>query len=71
MPLNTVLVGLAMTEVLAFVTGVRHVIPFSRYDSLDNRLVPQRVELEEECPVCRPAFGMADRQGVERYALEH
>lgn len=71
MPLNTVLVGLAMIEVLAFATGVRHVIPFSRYDALDNRLVPQRVLWEEECPVCRPAFGMGDRQGVERYALEH
>jgi molybdopterin/thiamine biosynthesis adenylyltransferase len=70
MPLNTVLVGLAMTELLAFATGVRPVIPFCRYDALEDRLVPQHVLWEEECSVCRPAFGMGDRQRVERYALE-
>lgn len=70
MPLNTVLVGMAMIELLAFATGVRPVRLFSRYDALGNRIVPQHVVWEEKCPVCRPAYGMGDRQGIERYALD-
>lgn len=69
MPLNTVLVGAAMIELLAFATGVRSVIPFQRYDAMASRLVRQRVEPDEDCPVCRPAFGMGDRHRIERYAI--
>ena len=69
MPLNTVLVGLAMTEVLAYVTGVRAVVPFFRYDLLANRIVVQNVERSEGCAVCAPASGMGDAQGIDRYAM--
>lgn len=69
MPLNTVLAGLAMMELLAFATGVRPVARFSQYDGVANRLVPQRVEREDNCPVCRPASGMGDRQAVRRFAV--
>lgn len=68
MPLNTVLAGLAMMEVLAFAAGVRAVVPFFRYDGVANQLIPQNAERSVECPVCGPAAGMGDRQGVERYA---
>jgi molybdopterin/thiamine biosynthesis adenylyltransferase len=69
MPLNTVLVGAAMVELLAFVTGVRPVIPFQRYDAIESRLIRQGVEPNEDCPVCRPAFAMGDRQAIDRYAI--
>lgn len=70
MPLNTVLVGAAMIELLAFATGFRPVEPFQRYDALESRLIRQRVDPNEECPVCRPAFAMGDRQQIERYAIK-
>jgi molybdopterin-synthase adenylyltransferase len=69
MPLNTVVVGLAMIELLAFATGLRRVTPFLRYDALAARTVRQHVELEAQCPVCQPAFGMGDRHRIERFAL--
>lgn len=69
MPLNTVLVGAAMIELLAYATGVRHVVRFQRYDALQSRLIRQGVESNEDCPVCRPAFAMGDRHGIERYAI--
>jgi molybdopterin-synthase adenylyltransferase len=69
MPLNGAVASLAMMELLAFATGVRPVIPFSRYDAMHGRLIPQSVELNQECVVCRPANGMGDRHRVERYAL--
>lgn len=69
MPLNTVCVGLAMVELLAFVTGVRPVQPFARYDANSDRIVIGRVERNPGCPVCIPAHGMGDRQGIERYAV--
>jgi hypothetical protein len=68
MPLNGAVASLAMMELLAFATGVRAVIPFSRYDAMQGRLIPQSVELNQECVVCRPANGMGDRHRVERYA---
>jgi molybdopterin-synthase adenylyltransferase len=70
MPLNTVLVGLAMTEVLAYVTGIRGVVPFSRYDLLSNRVICQNVEVDDECVVCGSARGMGDRQEIERFAID-
>jgi hypothetical protein len=69
MPLNTVLVGMAMIELLAFTTGFRPVVPFSRYDAVGQRVVVQTVETNRDCAVCQPALGMGDRQGVDRYAL--
>lgn len=69
MPLNTVLAGMALIEVLAFATGIRPVRPFARYDALTDQIVTQRVSVNQECPVCRPAHGMGDRQSVGRYAL--
>ena len=69
MPLNTVLAGLALIETLAFATSIRPVRPFARYDALTNQIVTQHVAVNEECPVCKPAYGMADRQSVDRYAL--
>jgi molybdopterin/thiamine biosynthesis adenylyltransferase len=69
MPLNTVLAGIALIEVLAFATGIRRVRPFTRYDALTNQIVTQHVAVNLECPVCRPAYGMGDRQSVDRYAL--
>jgi molybdopterin/thiamine biosynthesis adenylyltransferase len=70
MPLNTVLVGLAMNEVLAFATGVRRVQAFSRFDAIANQLVQLRVDRDADCPVCAPAAGMGDRQLINRYVLE-
>jgi molybdopterin-synthase adenylyltransferase len=70
MPLNGVVASLGMTELLAFVTGLRPVIPFTRYDAMDGRLVRQSVEASPDCIVCRPAYGMGDRQMVDRYALD-
>ena len=69
MPLNTVLVGAAMIELLAFSTGVRPVVPFLRYDALTAQLVRQNVEPNDDCPVCIPAYAMGDRQRILRYAL--
>jgi molybdopterin/thiamine biosynthesis adenylyltransferase len=69
MPLNTVLVGLAMTEVLAYVTGLRPIVPFYRYDLVGNRLTEQNVEVASDCVVCKTAQGMGDRHGIERYAI--
>jgi hypothetical protein len=68
MPLNTVLVGGAMMELLAFVTGIRPVVSFTRYDAVATRMIPQRVEHDEQCPVCATAFAMGDRQAIDRYA---
>lgn len=69
MPLNTVLAGVALIEVLAFATGIRPVRPFSRYDALSNQIITQHVAASPECPVCKPAYGMGDRQSIDRYAL--
>lgn len=69
MPLNTVLAGMALIEVLAFATAIRHVRPFARYDALTNQITAQHVAVNQECPVCRPAYGMGDRQSIERYAF--
>ncbi len=69
MPLNTVLAGMALIEVLAFATAIRHVRPFARYDALTSQITAQRVAVNQECPVCRPAYGMGDRQSIERYAF--
>jgi molybdopterin-synthase adenylyltransferase len=69
MPLNTVLVGAAMIELLAYVTGVRPVVPFLHYDALRTRMVPQNVERSADCPICIPAHAMGDRHNIERYAL--
>jgi molybdopterin-synthase adenylyltransferase len=69
MPLNTVLAGMALIEVLAFATGIRRVRPFARYDALTSQITAQHAAVNLECPVCRPAYGMGDRQSVERYAL--
>jgi hypothetical protein len=71
MPLNTVLVGVAMIELLAFATGFRRVTPFQRFDGLGSRLILQGVQPSEDCPVCLPAFAMGDRHGIERYATSN
>lgn len=70
MPLNTVLVGAAMIELLAFSTGIRAVVPFLRYDALTAQMVRQNVEQDEHCAVCVPAYAMGDRQRIMRYVLE-
>ena len=69
MPLNTMLVGTAMVELLAYATGVRPVRPILSYDALRAQLIRQNVEPNDQCPVCVPAFGMGDRHRIERYAL--
>jgi molybdopterin/thiamine biosynthesis adenylyltransferase len=69
MPLNTVLVGAAMIELLAFATGIRPVTPFLRYDALTAQMIRQNVERDGQCPICVPAYGMGDRHRTERYAL--
>lgn len=69
MPLNTVCVGLGMTEFLAFVTGFRRVQPFARYDARNQRVTPISAELNSDCPVCQTAHGMGDRQGLERFVV--
>lgn len=69
MPLNTVLVGAAMIELLAYVTGVRPVTPFLRYDALAAQMIRQNVERDDECPICVPAYAMGTRHRIERYAL--
>lgn len=69
MPLNTVLVGAAMIELLAFATGLRAVVSFLRYDALTARMVRQNVAHNRDCPVCVPAYAMGDRQRVTRYVL--
>ncbi len=70
MPLNGVVASLGMMEFLAFATGLRPVIPFSRYDAMEDRVVRQSVEVSPDCVVCRPAHGMGDRQLIDRYALD-
>ena len=67
MPLNTVLVGLAMSELLAYVTGVRPVIPFFRYDLIESRVVAQNVKRDSECVVCGSTSGMGDAADIVRY----
>jgi hypothetical protein len=69
MPLNTVLVGMAMTEFLAYFTGIRPVAPYSRYNFVKNRIVTQNVSRDDDCVVCSPAHGMGDRHGILRYVL--
>jgi hypothetical protein len=69
MPLNTVLVGAAMIELLAYVTGVRPVTPFLRYDALAAQIIRQNVERNDGCPICVPAYAMGTRHRIERYAL--
>jgi ThiF family len=69
MPLNTVIVGLGMIEFLAYFTGVRPVRPFYRYDALRGTVVETHVEVDEACPVCRPAYARGPRQRLERYFL--
>lgn len=71
MPLNTVIVGLGMIELLAFATGVRSVIPFTRYDALAGKVTRSNVALNEDCPVCRPAYAMGARHQIDRYAFSH
>jgi molybdopterin/thiamine biosynthesis adenylyltransferase len=68
MPLNTVLVGAAMIELLAFATGIRPVTQFLRYDALTAQMIRQNVERDDECPICAPAYAMGDRHRIERYA---
>ena len=68
-PLNSTVTGLAAMEILAFVTGFREVIPFWRYDAISQSVTRLNVTVNEDCPVCRPALGMGDRQAVDRYAL--
>jgi len=70
MPLNTVLVGTALLELLAFATGVRNVQPYFRFDAIGSRIVLQRGNRNPDCPVCGPAYAAGDRQDVARYALE-
>jgi len=69
MPLNATCVSLAVVEILAFATGFRKVQSFSRYDAAHNRIVPIRVARNPDCPICVPAFGMGDRQAIDRYSL--
>jgi molybdopterin/thiamine biosynthesis adenylyltransferase len=69
MPLNTVLAGLAMTEFLAYFTGIRSVVPFSRYNFMKNQIVVQNVSKDDDCVVCGPAHGMGDNHGILRYAV--
>jgi hypothetical protein len=69
MPLNTVLAGAAMIELLAFSTGIRAVVPFLRYDALTAQMVRQNVEQDEDCPVCVPAYAMGDRQRIMQYVF--
>lgn len=70
MPLNTVIVGLGMIELLAFATGLRSVAPFTRYNALTGTVTRCNVAIDEDCPVCRPAHALGSRQKIERYALE-
>src|SRR5207253_3222173 len=70
MPLNTVLVGTALLELLAFATGIRNVQPYFRFDAIGSRIVLQRGNRNPDCPVCGPAYAAGDRQDVTRYALE-
>lgn len=69
MPLNTAVVGLGMIELLAFATGWRSVVAYTRYDAVGARVVRLGVDLNPDCPLCRPAFAMGDRQDIGRYAL--
>lgn len=69
MPLNTVVVGAGMVEVLAFVSGIRPVRPFMRYEGTDQRMIGQNVLVNSDCPICVPAYGMGDRQAIERYRI--
>jgi molybdopterin/thiamine biosynthesis adenylyltransferase len=69
MPLNTAVVGLGMIELLAFATGWRSVVAFSRYDAVGGRIIQRNVDLNPDCPLCGPAFAMGDRHEIGRYAL--
>jgi hypothetical protein len=69
MPLNTVIVGLGMIELLAFATGTRRTTRFQRYDAAQSKVVQVNVGVDNECPVCQPAHAMGPRQNITRYAL--
>lgn len=69
MPLNTVCVGLAMIEFLAFAAGWRQVQPFTRYDAASQRITRIHAERNPDCPVCQPAHGMGDRHDLYRFAI--
>ena len=70
MPLNSVLVGKGLMELIAYVTSWRSVVPFSRFDASRDVLVRQAVDRNPDCPVCAPAHAMAERQDIFRYALD-
>jgi molybdopterin-synthase adenylyltransferase len=69
MPLNSGVVGQAMIEFLAYVSGFRRVVPFFRYDATHQRIVSQGVTRQSDCPVCGLAHGMGDSQMIERYEI--
>jgi molybdopterin/thiamine biosynthesis adenylyltransferase len=69
MPLNSSLVGQAMMEFLAYISGFRRVVPFFRYDASQQRIVSQRVNRQADCPVCGLAHAAGDAQAVSRYAI--
>jgi hypothetical protein len=70
MPLNTATVGLGMKEVLAYLAGYRPVRSFFRYDALVGAIVQSRVGVNDDCPVCQPAFARGPRQRLDRYAIQ-
>jgi len=70
MPLNGTVAGMAMMELLAYVSGFRTVIPFFRYDASRQRTVIQHVTRQLDCPICGIAFAMGDSQVIGRYAID-
>lgn len=69
MPLNGVIVSEGLLELLAFATGFRRVLPFTRHDALTGQVRRSNVETDPECPVCLPAYAMGNRQHMDRYAI--
>lgn len=70
MPINTITAGLAVTEAIAYLTGVRRVVRFQRYDFGESRLVRISAARDDACPVCASSFAMGDRQRLDRYAVQ-
>lgn len=68
-PLNGVLVSLAIVELMTYVSGFRDVISFQVYEYGTGRLTIRNVPLLEDCVLCGAARGMGDRRQTDRYAI--
>jgi len=65
--LNGVVASLAVTEFLAFVTGIRPVFPHLVYDGRSGGVRPDTTPPLPKCPYCKISYGRGEAAKVERY----